>query len=160
VIEPGENLYRISLLYDMDWHLLAAANQISNPAVIYAGQSLVIPAIEGAAPPALPTTHVVQPGENLYRIGRQYSLSWDVIARANGIINPNRILVGQVLTIPAGVVPLPALPATHTVGRGENLYRIGLYYGVPWPTIAVVNGIVNPDRIQVGMELTIPVVER
>ena len=47
------------------------------------------------------TTHVVQPGETLFRIGLLYGLSWQVIAEANGITNPNYITVGTALTIPA-----------------------------------------------------------
>ena len=45
-------------------------------------------------------THTVQPGENLFRIALRYNLTWDVLARANGIFNPNLIFPGQVLRIP------------------------------------------------------------
>lgn len=44
--------------------------------------------------------HTVQAGENLYRIGLQYGLSWVVIAEYNGIVDPNSITVGQELRIP------------------------------------------------------------
>lgn len=44
---------------------------------------------------------------------------------------------------------------THVVQRGENLFRIGLRYGVPYQTLAAVNGI-NADRIFVGQIITIP----
>ena len=57
------------------------------------------------------TIHVVQAGENLYRIGLKYGLSWVVIAAFNGITDPNAITVGQELRIP----PLPtATPATQS----------------------------------------------
>ncbi len=45
-------------------------------------------------------THTVAPGENLYRISLQYGLSWPEVAEANGITNPDGIVVGQVLIIP------------------------------------------------------------
>ena len=44
----------------------------------------------------------------------------------------------------------------HTVKRGENLWRIGRAYGVEVEQIAVLNGIDNPDRIEVGVRLFIP----
>jgi len=157
IIQSGENLFRISLQYGLDWHLVATANRLSNPNVIYAGESLIIPSTDPLPLPSLPATHTVQQGENLYRIGRQYDIPWDTIARSNGIINPNRIQAGQVLAIPAGPPPSPpSLPTVHTVQRGENLYRIGLYYRVTWPAIAQANGIINPDHIIVGLALTIP----
>ena len=45
-------------------------------------------------------THTVAPGENLYRISLQYGLSWIEVAAANGITNPDSIVVGQLLIIP------------------------------------------------------------
>jgi hypothetical protein len=46
------------------------------------------------------TRHTVKAGENLFRIGLQYDLTWVPIANANGISNPNIIYAGQVLCIP------------------------------------------------------------
>jgi LysM repeat protein len=161
VVQAGENLFRISLQYGRDWHELAAANNLTNPNVIRVGESLTIPSTDQDKPLPLPTTHVVQGGENLYRIGIHYDCPWEAIARANGIVNPNRIYAGQTLTIPSAESPSsPVLPTSHTVQHGENLFRIGLHYGVPWPAIAQANGITDPDRISVGTILTIPVVEK
>jgi len=111
-----------------------------------------------------PRTHVVQAGENLYRIGLQYGISWVVLAEANGIANPNRIVVGQVLTIPSEAddddtptpTPTPGEETTYIVQPGDNLYRIGRMFNMSWVEIAEANGIVNPNRILVGQELTIP----
>jgi murein DD-endopeptidase MepM/ murein hydrolase activator NlpD len=45
--------------------------------------------------------HVVQRGENLFRIALQYGLSTDVLAAYNGITNSANIQVGQRLLIPS-----------------------------------------------------------
>src|SRR5262252_6238384 len=45
-------------------------------------------------------TYIVQPGDNLYRISLKFGVSMDAIARANGIVNPNFVYVGQKLIIP------------------------------------------------------------
>lgn len=44
----------------------------------------------------------------------------------------------------------------HTVRAGETLYCIGRAYGVDPFAIASQNGVVNPNRITVGMVLAIP----
>jgi len=44
----------------------------------------------------------------------------------------------------------------HRVQAGDNLYRIGKAYGVPFRTLSQVNGIANPDRIEVGQRIFIP----
>lgn len=53
----------------------------------------------------------------------------------------------------------PALAATctqyHTVKRGENLYRIGLQYGVSWKVLAEINDLDNPRIIYPGQKLCV-----
>lgn len=44
----------------------------------------------------------------------------------------------------------------HTVRAGENLFRIGLRYGVGWPAIAAANNLANPNLIYIGQVLCIP----
>lgn len=44
--------------------------------------------------------HVVKPGENLFRIGKAYGLTYEELARANGIKDPRQITAGQRLFIP------------------------------------------------------------
>lgn len=112
---------------------------------------------------ARPTTHVVAPGENLYRIGLQYGLSWVALAEANDLNDPGRIRVGQELTIPsddasgAEPTPSPLTETTYVVQPGDNLFRIGLTYGISWVQIAEANGLVNPNHIVTGQVLKIPV---
>ncbi len=103
-----------------------------------------------------PITHVVAPGENLYRIGLQYNVSWLTIAQLNNIPAPYTIKVGQTLQITQGEAKTPTSPTTYTVQAGDNLFRIGLKFGVNWRQIAEANGIVNPNAIQVGQVLKIP----
>lgn len=44
----------------------------------------------------------------------------------------------------------------HTVQPGENLFQIGLRYGLSWVAIAEFNGLANADALSVGQELRIP----
>ncbi len=96
--------------------------------------------------------HVVQPGETLYGIARRYGVNAWTIARANGVINPNRIYIGQRLVIPSG---RPA-GTVHIVQPGEMLSRIALRYGVNVWAVAQANGITNLNHIYVGQRLVIP----
>jgi len=45
--------------------------------------------------------HIVQRGETLSLIAARYGTTWQAIAQANRLANPNLIRVGQRLTIPA-----------------------------------------------------------
>jgi LysM repeat protein len=101
VVQRGENLFRIALRYNTTVEAIAAANGIRNPQLIYVGQELTISQGGGTTPPpGGGQTHVVQPGENLYRIALRYGTTPQAIASANNLPNVHLIYVGQVLRIP------------------------------------------------------------
>ena len=118
--------------------------------------------------------HVVQPGENLFRIGLQYGLTTDVLMQANGIFNPNLIYVGQSLCIPGNTAPNPnpqpqpqpqpqphPQPGTgagfyYTVKWGDTLNTIAQRYGVSIFRIIYANNITNANLLYAGTVLWIP----
>jgi LysM repeat protein len=110
----------------------------------------------GAAPPSDAQVHVVQPGENLSTIALRYGTTTTALIRANGIANPNRIYVGQRLTIShGGSAGATAGGAYHTVQRGQNLETIAARYHVSPDALAQANGISNPNLIYTGQRLRI-----
>jgi LysM repeat protein len=113
---------------------------------------------------ARPASHIVAAGENLYRIGLKYGISWVTLAQHNGLTNANRIVVGQELKIPSDTTttaptptPSPQTEEVYTVKAGDTLFSIGQAYGLSWTQIAEANGIVNPNQIAAGQSLKIPV---
>lgn len=112
-------------------------------------------------PPSEEIIHYAQAGENLFRIGLQYGYSWTVLAQYNGIANPNHLMVGQPIRIPpaAGSEPPPADGnyTDYVVQPGDNLFQIGLKFGMSWVLIAEANGIVNPHHLVPGQILKIPI---
>ncbi|RMG79704.1 MAG: LysM peptidoglycan-binding domain-containing protein [Chloroflexi bacterium] len=110
-------------------------------------------------------THVVQPGENLFRIALRYGVNMDELAAYNNIANTWQIYSGQVLKIPgidaptdAEIVENPLVagtPITHVVQRGETLGVIAQQYGTTIEQILQANQIDNPNRILVGQTLQI-----
>ena len=161
-VAAGENLYRIGLKYGVSWVAIANANNLANPNILTVGQVLTLPGASAPNPdlgptpsPQTETTYVVQPGDNLFRIGLKFGSSWVQIAEANGLVNPNLITVGDELKIPVDA-PGPAPAFSHVVKQGETLFLISLQYGVAWPTIAEANGLTSPYVIYVGQTLEIP----
>jgi murein DD-endopeptidase MepM/ murein hydrolase activator NlpD len=103
------------------------------------------------------TVHIVQRGENLFRIALQYGLTVDQIAQFNGITNPASITVGQRILIPLNGQTQAATPEPqiHVVRAGESLVSIAAVYGLAVDQLAQFNGITDPDTIFVGQVLTI-----
>ena len=109
-VKPGDTLFSIGRMYNVNPYAIAATNNIPYPYVIYPGQQLTIstgtppPGTNPTPVPPKPGTcryyHTVRPGENLYRISLAYGVSMNAIAAANGIYNYNLIYAGQTLCIP------------------------------------------------------------
>jgi LysM repeat protein len=119
--------------------------------VVFASLFAGVP-VGGSSLDASGPIHYVRRGETLFSISRLYGVSPWTIASSNGIVNPNRIYVGQRLVIPSGHVA----GGVHVVQRGEILYGIARLYGVDAWSIARANGITNINRIYVGQRLVIP----
>jgi LysM repeat protein len=116
VLQPGDNLTRVSARFGVDQATLMAANGITNANRVYVGQTLVIPGSESApavaettsvaeeAPTAVTAeTYVVQPGDSAFKIARKFGVDQGALLEANGISNPNRVYAGQTPVIPGDV---------------------------------------------------------
>lgn len=122
---------------------------------------LPVASVEAAPNKCTGTIHIVQSGENLFRISLRYNVTMAALSRANGIVNPNHVYVGQRLVIPCGYTPPPAPPPApsgkvHVVQPGESLSIIAAHYGVNMWAIARANDITNPNHVYVGQRLVIP----
>lgn len=104
-VQPGDTLFSLAVRYGTTVDAIVQANGLASASQIYAGQQLTIPLGEQPAEQPSPpstggTTHVVQPGDRLFRIALRYDMSWTRLAEYNGITDPNSIYPGQVLQIP------------------------------------------------------------
>jgi len=99
-VKAGDRLFSIGRQFGVNPYSIAQANNILPPYVIRPGQVLKIPSDGGVTPVPGGKTHVVAPGENLFRISLRYGTTVQALAAANNIANVNLIFVGQVLKIP------------------------------------------------------------
>ena len=212
VVQAGENLYRIGLLYGLSWVAIAEYNGITDPNTITVGQELRIPpsptatpVAESSAPTGGPPTagattdqapageviavdapapveqaetpptpaggeatatadapaeasapvHAVTAGDTLYGISRQYGVDWAQVAEANGLATPNQLYPGQLLKIPPDV-PGPTPEFNHRVHNGETLSSLARQYGLSADELAAANGLSAPYTIYSGQTLVIP----
>jgi LysM repeat protein len=124
IVQPGESLYLIAQQYGVSGPAIIEANHLPST-TIFAGQALIIPdgqAVSTATPagpaataepttsaPAA-TTYVVQRGDSLSAIARQFRLTASDLVAANATSNPSLIFAGQVLVIPTGSAAAGAAP--------------------------------------------------
>lgn len=95
MVKRGDSLSLIAQRYNVSQAELKSVNGLSSD-TIHIGQELTIPGV-GALEPE---QHTIRSGETLSEIAQQYRVSLANLRQANNITN-DRILVGQVLKIPA-----------------------------------------------------------
>ncbi|MGQ9491156.1 MAG: LysM peptidoglycan-binding domain-containing protein [Anaerolineae bacterium] len=160
-------------LHGRKWPLLAALTLCLLMVAVTAvsaqgGRSIPAqPAVPAqVAAPASPIVHVVRRGETLAAIAQHYGVGVAELARFNGLRNPNRIFIGQVLRIPSSAqpgpvstsvpVPLPC-PCEEIVilspGRGETITNPVMVTGVassPFEQTVVVT-VLDGSGAQIGL---------
>jgi LysM repeat protein len=124
-------------------------------------------------PPQLPLApddscmHVLQPGENLFRLSLAWNTTVAEIANLNGLTDPDSVAAGTVLHIPgctegqvpsSGQLPSSGGGQTYVVQPGDTTYGIARRFGVSLQAIIDANPALqaNPDQLTVGQELVIP----
>jgi LysM repeat protein len=123
--------------------------------------------------PADSTVYVVKKGDTLSAIASMYGTSWKKLAAFNNLSDPNRLLVGQEIRIPASLgSPRPINSSSpeksyssprssikqgtsYVIQRGDTLSGISRRSGVSVAELKVVNGL-SGSRIIAGKSLMIP----
>jgi S-formylglutathione hydrolase FrmB/LysM repeat protein len=144
-VVSGDTLWQLALRFYGDaelYRLIAAASGIANPGNIDVGQRLIFPDF---------TRYTVAAGDTLSALALRFygdAELYPLIASASGVADPSDIDVGQQLIIPDAT--------RHTVVAGDTLSALAArFYGDAslYPLIATVNGIADPDVIDVGQVL-------
>jgi LysM repeat protein len=106
VVQRGDTLSAIAKRLGVTLQALQQANNITNPDRITVGQKLVVPS-GGSAPAAATSssssaarTYTVRKGDTMSSIAVKFGVTVAQLQTANGITDPNKIAVGQVLKIP------------------------------------------------------------
>ncbi len=138
----GDTLSYIAVKYHVTVPEIMAANELTNADLIYAGRKLLIPVAAGAY-----VEHTVVWGDSLLSISRTYGVPyWDIVLR-NDIPNPNLIIVGQKLLIPAEGSEAPPAVVEPTVAASTE--------ATPAATAVVAEETVVPEAPALGAGITI-----
>lgn len=170
-VKAGDTLSAIASRYSTSSSTLASLNSLSNPNLIYVGQVLKVSSnastsssTSSSANSNVTTaaSYTVKAGDTLSAIAAKYGTTYQTLASANSISNPNDIYVGQVIKVSATATAASSQAASstsssgsYTVKSGDTLYGIALANGLNWQTLAKQNGISDPNVIFVGQKLSL-----
>lgn len=152
IIKRGDTLSDLAIEYGTTVDRLVELNNIANPNLIFAGNTLLVPINDGKKQTV---TYTVKRGDTLSGIAKKYGVSVQQLINANNIKNPNLIYVGQILTIPMESNIHDMNHILYTVRRGNSLYQIARMYNTSIAQIVRLNRIKNPNLIYAGEILRI-----
>lgn len=98
-IKWGDTLSGIAYKYGVSVQQLVSWNNIRNPNLIYAGNTLVIYANSSVAPQPSQNIYVVKRGDTLWGIAMRYGTTVNRLVALNRIPNRNLIYPGQVIRL-------------------------------------------------------------
>lgn len=155
IVARGDTLKGLATRFNTTVDALLTANKdITNANVIYEGQRITVYVAPVTPPPATPPpasgqTYYVKQGDTLRKIAAKFNTTVDAILQINNIADPNRIYVGQAITLPAYI-------SAYIVQKGDTLKIIANKYGTTVEKLLGLNpGIKNPNLIYVGQIITL-----
>jgi LysM repeat protein len=120
----GDSLMVVGDRTGIDWRQIAQVNNITLDTMLHPGDKLLLPESSNSATPAditptpadntptpapaaRSTTYTVKFGDSFAGIADQFGLTWEEVARANGMNQYTMLQPGQQLVIPAPGAPQP-----------------------------------------------------
>lgn len=108
------------------------------------------------------TRYTVNKGDVLSRIAKRYGVSVDDIMRENGISDPRKLRIGQVLSIPAVKVKTSTPKydfgalTPYTVLSGDTAEALAAKHGVDPETLRMANNLPVGAVLKAGQRIVIP----
>ncbi len=179
-IQPGDTLLSIGLRYGVEWPMIAGANGLNEFSILQIGQAIRIPGVENVggyidevrasadssanenSDGTFVRRYTVQPGNTLAGVAAIYNLSWQELARENGLGEFSVISVGQQLRIPGAVKkpnapaedePAAAAPNEHTVAPGDTIISIAVKYDIDWQELLRLNQLNDNSVLSLGQTI-------
>lgn len=110
--------------------------------------------------PADSSPYIVQPGDTFYRLATKFKTTVDAIVRLNPGVDPNRLVVGQIICVPGQ--PYPGCPPEtfgYMIQAGDTLYSIASSNYTTVGVLIALNPGVDPNNLRVGQVICVPEVQ-
>lgn len=163
IIKQGDTLYRIAQRFNTTVEAIIGVNPGIDPLRLYVGQQICVPQPQQAPQPsACPigtSPYEVKPGDTLVTIASKFNTTVAALISANPDIDPDRIRVGQKICVTEKQPEATTCPTlnTYVIQRGDILSAIAGAFNVSVQDILTANPGINPNNLNVGAIICIPV---
>jgi murein DD-endopeptidase MepM/ murein hydrolase activator NlpD len=138
IVQPGDSMYAIAARFSVTIDDLMAANGLTDPNQLAAGQQLIIPGLEGVT--GTLDTKVINFGDSYRSLVRQTQIPQGLFKKLNHIVSPSEFYVGASM-----IVPLQdgsqTLNNRVTPAKGESLLEMAVKQNTDVWTMSHYNGL-------------------
>ena len=107
--------------------------------------------------------HVIEPGDTLSTVAKQYNVEIANLAAYNQILDYNHVVLGQKLRIPPvgvtitepAVETMPGADGYHVVREGDSMSAIARRYSLTLEELMALNEIDEPNLVRMGTMLRV-----
>jgi LysM repeat protein len=155
-IRQGDTLYAIAARYNVTYNALVAANPGIMPTNLMVGTVICIPTPTPVTCPGGSKAYTVMAGDTLYSIAARYNITVDAIMRLNPSLDPNSLLIGQVICLPVSPSTCPVGTTAYTIKAGDTLNDLAKKYNTTVDAIVKANPGIDPYRLMIGQVICLP----
>lgn len=168
VVADGDNFWSIAHRLGLDVAELTRANAAVDPQKLRPGQVLSLPGVSkadgGEHRPAREARtggdtaglYPVAKGDTLWALARRFGVDVSTLLTSNGEVDPSRLQIGQLVTIPGGLSAVSAESLAFPVSDGDTLAGIARRFGISLDTLLAANPDIDPLRLQKGQIVQVP----
>ena len=155
-IIPGDSLFGLARRFNTTIEAIITVNPGIDPQNLQIGQQICIPVpTAGQCPGGF--LYVIKAGDTFYSIARRFGTVVPALIAANPGINPDRLVIGQSICVPApGPAPCPG-GRFYTIVAGDTLYSISRRFNTTVEALTSANPGINPNNLRVGQVICIPI---
>lgn len=166
-VKAGETLWRISQNYNIPIEKICSINNIKSPEQVYKGMNLKIPKNKEVKY----KNHIVQKGENLFRIGLIYNITVTKICEINNFQPDVRLFEGMKIKVPdfeneviytsnnksISAENIKTSKYRHYyVDKGDTLWSISRKFNISVDIINSLNNFTANSKIKIGDKIKLP----
>lgn len=137
VVQPGDSLSSIASRFNVSLNDLLAANNISDPNQLTAGQQLLIPGLEGVT--GVLNTEFINFGDSYRSLMRRTQVSEALFKKLNRVVSPSEFYVGVSMIVPVQGENPNNKRISPTVG--ESLLEVAVKNNTNVWALADINGL-------------------
>ncbi|HNB50796.1 MAG TPA: peptidoglycan DD-metalloendopeptidase family protein [Anaerolineales bacterium] len=153
IVQAGDTLGTIAVQFGVTVDDLLTANNMNPGDLIYAGNPLIIPGLEGVT--GVLETRPIPFGETLRSLSRRYQIPVSKLVKLNHIVSPYELYVGSSLILPVSQTETPQW-SRAVLAPGQSLLEMAVRENAnPWNLLQV-NQLTHANGVAPGEVLFVP----